>query len=390
MPPPPPDFLPLARRRRRLDPARRLKSRELWNKVRFHASASAEGSSAAAAASRAAWAAALLRAVAYELQPFPVKPALRRAREFVVDEGGLRTVAASVLERAEAIAAAGGKLAKFLRAELGGWDVRSLASFAVENKSPLLRFSLFLIALRLYHRLLLYLHELLHAGPIVLIFTLLALLYTVGLGDGTGADSGIPSAYSVFNRGMRRILGTADAEEMARQYAGGAAMLAGGGARRAGDWDEDNDDGVWIMDEGEPAEEPEENAVNERRRQRRLERLARRGGDDQDGEGEGEADEPPPQDDSVGDGEGGGGALDPGLDEAAPRPEDGTVEAAPAMVARVSGKRARRRNLERRREIQRQRQAAAEWEEMGVLLDENRGADGEGGGVGMAAGMAAA
>lgn len=265
-------------------------------------------------------------------------------------------------------------------------DARSVASFVVDNGHALAKFGTTLLGLKLYHRLLLYLHELLNAGPMFFMLTLLGLLYTVGLGENTGAGSGVPSAYSVFNRGMARILGTVDGEELARQYAGGAAMAAaagrmdhrGGGVGDFGDNDDDGDgDGVWVNDE-EVEEEEERNLVNERRRQRRLERLRQQQRGDDDGiEGDNaRVAEPPPRDAVI---EGAAASNDGGDEEetgsederdrdegrrggplaAANETSAAAAAPAPAAARKKSGKKARRQNLELRREMQRQRQAAA-------------------------------
>ncbi|KAL9186055.1 hypothetical protein ACHAXT_005293 [Thalassiosira profunda] len=306
------------------------------------------------------WAWALLQAVAYELQPFRIRPCLIRARVFICEEEGLQRLAASLLERSTSVLSTLQKLLQYLLEQLKQTDVKSIKAAFASNKSLLAKGSLVLFALRLYFHALRYLHELLHAGPLVIIVTLLILLYTIGLGDNTGAASGIPSAYSVFNRGMRRILGTVDGEELARQYAGGGAMAAAGGMN-GGDINviEFDDGGRWGNDEGEGAEEEERNVVNERRRQRRLERLEQRRNEERN---EGNDDAAPPRADNdtpLLNDETGPGENSTGLEENrhGGRDDRPANEATPA--ARKSGKKERRRNLELRREMQRQRQAAA-------------------------------
>ena len=126
----------------------------------------------------------------------------------------------------------------------------------VTHKILLAKSFLTIIALRLYYLTVLYLHELLSAGPLVIITTLFTILYTIGLGDNTGASSGIPSAYSVFNRGVQRILGTVDGEELARQFAGGmAAVQAGGGNNNGGI--------VWMMQHENERNRQRANAIEE-------------------------------------------------------------------------------------------------------------------------------
>mmetsp|Transcript_6411 Transcript_6411/g.11408 ORF Transcript_6411/g.11408 Transcript_6411/m.11408 type:complete len:411 (+) Transcript_6411:22-1254(+) len=389
MPPPPPNFLPANRRRQHLDPTRHLKSRELWNQVRFHASASRHATqrnigitngqqrqSGSGARYNIKWAIALVRAIAYELQPFRIKPCLRRAKIFICEEEGLQRLSVSIWQRVRSLLHLLQTLTKFAYQQLQQLSLTSIQSFFTTNKSLLVKFTTGLFLLRIYYHAVVYLHELLHAGPIIVIGTLLTLLYTIGLGDNTGAGSGIPSAYSVFNRGMRRILGTVDGEELARQYAGGA-MMAGAGrgmvnnGNRMND-DDDDDDGVWRWnDEGDLVEEEEEedaqNIVNERRRRRRLERLQQQQNQQQQmnpGEGENNANDnnanqqpqPPP--------EGTHGGIMPNETNAIEDTEQENLRP-PAnnnnetVTGRKSGKKARRRNLELRREMQRQRQAAA-------------------------------
>lgn len=65
----------------------------------------------------------------------------------------------------------------------------------------------------------------LDAGPLLVISTALVAIFTVGLGD-TATRDGL-SAYSVFNRGFERILGTVDAEALVQQHVGGAMGMAG-------------------------------------------------------------------------------------------------------------------------------------------------------------------
>ena len=66
----------------------------------------------------------------------------------------------------------------------------------------------------------------LDAGPAVIIVTLLAIIFTVGLGDETERNDGRQrvSAYSVFNRGFERLMGSVDADSLLAQYTGGGMM----------------------------------------------------------------------------------------------------------------------------------------------------------------------
>ena len=68
-----------------------------------------------------------------------------------------------------------------------------------------------------------YMHRLLDAGPLVLIVTGLIAIFTVGLADEESKDSNPNrlSAYSVFNRGFQRMLGTVDTDSLLAQHIGG-------------------------------------------------------------------------------------------------------------------------------------------------------------------------
>lgn len=87
--------------------------------------------------------------------------------------------------------------------------------------------------LLIYWKLVVYLHKQFDAGPFVLIFTVLVIIFTVGLGDSTTANDGQEriSAYSVFNRGFRSILGGVDANALLNQHVG-RGFLAGGDVPR--------------------------------------------------------------------------------------------------------------------------------------------------------------
>jgi hypothetical protein len=126
-------------------------------------------------------------------------------------------------------------------------------------------------ALLLYYALVRWLHEWIRAGPIVLILTAFLIIFTVGLGDTS--QEGQLSAYSVFNRGMVRLMGDAQLEQLLAQHVGGivghapAAELGGGGgvagpgADGAGgiDWDDEGgNNGDWGEDDDVVWEEEDE------------------------------------------------------------------------------------------------------------------------------------
>jgi hypothetical protein len=152
-----------------------------------------------------------------------------------------------------------------------------------------------------YYYLVRFVHRILDAGPILVILTALVTIFTIGLGD-TATQDGI-SAYSVFNRGFERILGSVDVEALVQQHVGVAMGMAGMG--------------MAMPHPAPPIDEPPPRRRHEEDGNDRPENAARALADDEDN-----------------------GAV----------PERG--------VSRKSGKRARRRNLDQRRELQQQRQAA--------------------------------
>eukprot|EP00547_Thalassionema_nitzschioides_P000302 CAMPEP_0194217152 /NCGR_PEP_ID=MMETSP0156-20130528/20463_1 /TAXON_ID=33649 /ORGANISM="Thalassionema nitzschioides, Strain L26-B" /LENGTH=184 /DNA_ID=CAMNT_0038946111 /DNA_START=324 /DNA_END=879 /DNA_ORIENTATION=- len=77
----------------------------------------------------------------------------------------------------------------------------------------------------LYYAAVRIIHELLDAGPIVLILTALGAIFTIGLGDDSNNENRF-SAYSVFNRGFQQMMGSVDAENLLQQHVGGAGAAA--------------------------------------------------------------------------------------------------------------------------------------------------------------------
>ena len=82
------------------------------------------------------------------------------------------------------------------------------------------------ILIALYYMFVRWMHETIEAGPVVIIVTALAVICTVGLSDHSTRDG--LSAYSVFNQGFQKIMGSIDADELLQQHVGG------GGAGGAG------------------------------------------------------------------------------------------------------------------------------------------------------------
>ena len=81
---------------------------------------------------------------------------------------------------------------------------------------------MWLTAALVYYAAVRWIHSVLEAGPVVLIITALIAIFTIGLSDEGNAD-GI-SAYAVFNRGFRRLLGTVEADDLVAQHMGGGGM----------------------------------------------------------------------------------------------------------------------------------------------------------------------
>ncbi|KAL3942904.1 MAG: hypothetical protein SGBAC_002976 [Bacillariaceae sp.] len=183
--------------------------------------------------------------------------------------------------------------------------LRILAKFCWQRKLGCLGVVAYYFAVR-------WIHEVLEAGPMVVMFTVLIGIFTIGLSDGERNPEGL-SAYSVFNRGFERLLGSVDAEALLAQHVG----MAPGAALPIG------------VDDPPP---------RPRRRQARAAapRVEAQVNNDTNGEndnGNGNDDNNEEDDDD------------------AQRPRNNNQ-------ARKSGKKARRRNVEQRRDRQRQRDAA--------------------------------
>ena len=157
------------------------------------------------------------------------------------------------------------------------------------------------MAIALYYVFLRWIHATLDAGPVVLILTALTSIFTVGLSDQANSDG--LSAYSVFNKGFQKILGSIDADDLLQQHLGGGGMMMQMMIHRRpidddfeGDNDEDappqrprrphhnqrannnnnndNDNIANVHDQGEPAEN---NIINNNpNRARRTGKKARR------------------------------------------------------------------------------------------------------------------
>jgi hypothetical protein len=197
--------------------------------------------------------------------------------------------------------------------------VRWIHEYVIIKRRESVWFWIFCIYLHLPLPPFLHVFRILDAGPLVVILTSLVAIFTVGLGD-ENSNNGL-SAYSVFNRGFERLMGSVDVDSLLAQHVG-MGMGAGGAAmmRFQGN-DNDNDDPPPARARRPPpARNNEDNNHN-----------------------------PQNDSDSDNDDDAGNGPLLPADNR-----------------ARKSGKKARRRNLEQRREIRRQREAAMELGVQGV------------------------
>jgi Uncharacterized conserved domain (SAYSvFN) len=182
-----------------------------------------------------------------------------------------------------------------------------------------------LVAVLLYYIAVRYIHHVLEAGPLVIITTALVAIFTIGLGDKDENDDDGISAYSVFNRGFQRLLGSVDADQLLAQHVGGGMMGMGGFMGNNGGGG--GGDGM-VMGLQEPNNAP---------RRRRVINVPDADVDEVD----------PPR------------APADGGDEDENDENDENENRGGANRARPSGKKARRRNLDQRLELRRQRDAAA-------------------------------
>jgi hypothetical protein len=144
-----------------------------------------------------------------------------------------------------------------------------------------------------------------------MIVTALVAILTIGLSDNENRGDGL-SAYSVFNRGFQQLMGSVDVENLVNQHVGGGGMAMAAAGMQQRNFD-NNDDFP-------PARRAVAVGNNNRRNQRR----------------DNDSDNDAPDlhhDNNANDNEG---------------------------IARKSGKKNRRRDLQQRRDLQNQRRAAIE------------------------------
>jgi Uncharacterized conserved domain (SAYSvFN) len=87
----------------------------------------------------------------------------------------------------------------------------------------------FVAAAIAYYIFVRWIHAVLDAGPVVLIVSALVAIFTVGLSD---EDSDGLSAYSVFNKGFQKLMGSVDADALLQQHFGGGMLQLGMGMQR--------------------------------------------------------------------------------------------------------------------------------------------------------------
>lgn len=144
----------------------------------------------------------LLRAVLYELQPV-------RYSEFAVYKDsavvtGRRLFSGTLAFCSETLPAAAGSAVHYAR-QHASWRHSKMIAAAVA-----------------YYSFVRWIHSALDAGPVVLIVSALVAIFTVGLSDEKSSEL---SAYSVFNKGFQKLMGSVDADALLQQHVGGGMMM---------------------------------------------------------------------------------------------------------------------------------------------------------------------
>lgn len=188
-----------------------------------------------------------------------------------------------------------------------------------------------LVGAIVYWKIVVFLHKSLEAGPSVIIITILIGIFTVGLGDHDSSGNGNEgrlSAYSVFNRGFQNIMGGVDADALINQHVGGGFVVNNNrdALNNADDDDDDRD-----QDRGNRARRQQQAA----HRQRQVQQRQRQQQEQQDDDDENQTN----------------------------------------RARKSNKKRRRKRNIELRREMQQQRDAALA---MGFTGGDDVGAAGNG------------
>ena len=234
---------------------------------------------------------AFLKAILYEIQPIDFMYSDFSMNSFRKEYCSISKLRSTVRHTADFVGDKFPKIVQFVKD-------RSLKEWAV------------LIGCLLYWKTVVFLHRTLDAGPSIIIITALIAIFTVGLGDhdgNQGENGERVSAYSVFNRGFRNIMGGVDADALINQHVGGGIIV--------------NNDAAHNMMENDDAIDGQQRLRNQELQRRRRQ---------QQNENRQRQEEPQPQEQQV------------------------------QNISRKSNKKNRRkRNIELRREMQRQRDAAA-------------------------------
>eukprot|EP00545_Synedropsis_sp_CCMP1620_P001112 CAMPEP_0119006472 /NCGR_PEP_ID=MMETSP1176-20130426/2310_1 /TAXON_ID=265551 /ORGANISM="Synedropsis recta cf, Strain CCMP1620" /LENGTH=295 /DNA_ID=CAMNT_0006958385 /DNA_START=69 /DNA_END=956 /DNA_ORIENTATION=- len=241
---------------------------------------------------------ALLRAILYELQPIhfrKINTTQWRARWYSLIRFGKETLPSTTVN-----------------------VVKYISHLSFKSWMMVAGVLVYYVAIRI-------IHELLDAGPIVMIITALIAIFTFGLSDNESGNG--LSAYSVFNRGFQRLMGSVDVENLVQQHVGGgmaagmAAMQQQPPQRNHHHHRDDDDDDMQPRARRAPAR----NNNNQRDNPRN---------DDDDDDDDDDAPE-----------------LDNDINN-----QNNDIN----NRARKSGKKSRRRDLQQRRDLQEQRRAAVE------------------------------
>jgi hypothetical protein len=177
---------------------------------------------------------------------------------------------------------------------------------------------LMVAAVMVYYVFVRWIHAVLEAGPVVLIATALVTIFTIGLNDDEKSDG--LSAYSVFNKGFQKIMGSIDEDSLLQQHIGGGVGLGFLAAAAAVGQDRQPP----LHNDPAPSHRRPRRRQQQQQQQQNPERLE----DDQNN-------------------------VDP-----AQQQQQQQQQQEENNRSRKSGKKARRGNLEQRREMQSQREAA--------------------------------
>ena len=313
---------------------RKRVSRNLWDKARKPSTSN----NTAAATATASKAMSILKAIIYELQPIDLMHHHSDLRTNIF-QGITNTVTKSI------------KILPPILTFLQRRSIKEWLSF------------LFIIG---YWKIVVYFHKTLDAGPFIIILTALVIIFTIGLGDNNndnhqaGSNGNNLSAYSVFNRGFRNIMGGVDATSLLQQHVGAGLMPPPGGNRGDADRQDDDrqDDGFRLRQQRQQERDRQRTLQQQRDRERLLQQHQHQHQHQQQQQQQHQHQH---------------------------QQEDQNDDQHQQSEARKSNKKNRNRrkqNIELRREMQRQRDAAAEMGFNGDGLGQGHGQGQEGQGQG--------